>query len=173
MSRKKKVWIFCSLIAVMMVSACDTIKYYQRDPFYRDGSEWDHLRFPLIKPYYAINIWTSNGESGWQIPLEGAFNRDFRGYPSISNVQKISIENSVVMIYALDQPSAPRYKIINWFVLEPEKEIERGFGNEEDFLGYLDEIGIDEPEWLNPDDVSLQFDETRCLDWIPGCEESE
>jgi len=174
MRKKKKVWILCwILIAIMMISACDTIKYYQRDSFYREGSDCDRLRFPLIKPYFAVYV---NEESGWQIPLGDISNQNFRGYINVPYVEKILVENNVIMIYTPYQASVigiSEFKIINWFVLEPEKELESGFENEEDFLEYLDEIGIDEPEWMNPDDVSLQFDETRCLDWIPDCEESE
>ena len=164
-----QVYLFVALFSILL-SGCDTVSYYQQDPFYRNSSEWDHLRFPLIKPYYAIYI---TDEYGWVIPFEGSpLGRDFYYYTSVANVQKISVENNIIMIYTpvtnpVDEGLGE--KVLYWFVIIPEQNIEMGFDQENDFLTYIQQFGIQTPFWREPDDILSEYDQTRCLDWIPSC----
>jgi hypothetical protein len=145
-----------------------------RDPFYRRGSEWDHYRFPLIKPYYAICL--RHGDD-WQIPIPGDVSeQDLDYYFAIQNVEQIAVENKLIMAYTSSHPGVfdanPELSdlIRNWFLLIPEEEIAIGFATENDFLDYLEKYDISNPEWLNLDELSVQFDNTKCLEWIPDCE---
>jgi len=168
----KKYIRVCFLITFMssVLSGCKVVEYFQQDSFYRDGSEFDHLRFPLIKPYYAIHI---TDEAGWQIPLEGVpSSRDFYYYLSLHDVQKIAVEKGVIMVYTpykeLVEESVGQ-KVLYWFVFVPGQNIEMGFDNEEDFLAYIQQYSIQQPSWRTPDDILKEYDETWCLDWIPTC----
>jgi hypothetical protein len=164
----------CTLLvisfALILMPSCKTVEYLKQDPFYRNGSEWDHLRFPLIKPYFAIYI---DDEYGWGIPLEGSpSNRDFYYYLQIHDVQKIAVEKGVIMVYTPYKELVDArvgQKILYWFVFIPDQNIEQGFEKEQDFLVYIQQIGIQQPAWRTPDDILEEYDETRCLDWIPSC----
>jgi hypothetical protein len=170
---KKYAWIFIAVFLLLaLLSGYKMFVYFQRDPFYRNGSEWDHLRFPLIKPYYAIKV----GEKiDWQIPL------DLEGDPSqvnlyhflhIPNVQKVAVNNGVIMVYATHKPLADesaKYANPRWYALVVDEKIEMGFETEAEFLAYVQQFGIDRPVWREPDDISIEYDRTRCLDWIPDC----
>jgi hypothetical protein len=168
----KYVWFFVLIILIsILLSSCSIIENYQQDPFYKDDGWWDHLRFPLIKPYYAILI---KDEYGWSIPLEGSpSDRDFYYYIQINDVQKIAVENGVIMFYTptiqkVDESVGQ--KALFWFVVIPDQNAEMGFDQEEDFLTYIQQLGIQDPSWQEPDDILQEYEKTRCLDWIPGCE---
>jgi hypothetical protein len=57
----------------------------------------------------------------------------------------------------------------HWFVLIPDKKIAEGFHTEEEFRQYIQMLGIQDPDWLTPDDAYEEFRLTGCLDWIPDC----
>ncbi len=148
------------------LSACSS-----HDQFYVQGSGWDYLRFPLLKPYHAIYI---SDDIGWVIPLE-------RKHPlkndslimEIHDVRKIAIVNNIIMVYT---PDSPKFldetideRIFHWFVLIPDEGIEVGFEIESDFVEYIHQNNLDEPEWLEPLTILQKYDQTGCLDWIPDC----
>jgi hypothetical protein len=156
---------------LLLLSACKAIKYAHRDPFYNDGSEWDHLRFPIIKPYYAT--WSTDG-LGWVISLHvDPSDKDIYYYLSLLDVQKIAVENGVIMVYTPYEESVREsvgQKVLYWFAIIPYRNIETGFETEAELLDYIQQYGIDKPGWRDPDDISLEYDQTWCLDWIPDCE---
>ncbi len=143
-----------------------------KDPFYKQGSGWDYLRFPLVKPYYAIKIENNNG---WAISLQNELPLKKDTFSQeIHNVRKIAIENNVIMIYSLDDSTFsdgnPDEKIIfHWFVLIPSEHIEIGFEKEADFSNFIRPYRINTVPWLEPLSVLQTFDQTGCLDWIPEC----
>jgi hypothetical protein len=59
---------------------------------------------------------------------------------------------------------------LHWFVIIPKEKIETGFEKENDFQIYIQQYGIESPNWLDPTDLFHQFDLTWCLDWIPACQ---
>lgn len=154
----------------LLISSCQVWSNNHDDPFYRWGSEWGYLRFPLIRPYCAIY---SNDEFGWQIPLETDPSlREFYYYFSLNDVHKIAVEKGVIMVYTpFKQPVEESIgeKVLYWFVFVPDQKIEKGFDNEPDFLGYIKQFGIGDPAWRAPDDILREYDETGCLDRIPNC----
>jgi hypothetical protein len=162
---------FIVVALLLLLSACKAIKYAQRDPFYNDGSDWDHLRFPLIKPYYAT--WSTHG-LGWAINLHvSPLDKDIYYYLSLLDVQKIAVENGVIMVYTPYEESVDEdvgQKVLYWFAIVPHQNIETGFETEAELLDYIQQYGIDKPDWRDPDDISLEYDQTWCLDWIPDCE---
>ena len=167
---KYKIFLITIIFSILL-SSCKIVEYFQQDDFYRNGSEWDHLRFPLIKPYFAINI--TNDKYGWAINLPGGIpNSTIYYYTQINDVQKISVENGIIMVYTpyeQDVEESIGEKVYNWFVLIPRQGIEMGFESEDDFLIYIRENGVQQPFWRSPDDILKEYDGTWCLDWIPTC----
>jgi len=170
MKTKKYLAYWFVVLFSIFLAGCNIISYYQQDSFYRDGSDWDHLRFPLIKPYYAIYI---TDEYGWGVPLEGSLTgREFYYYFQIDHVQKIAIDEGVIMVYTPITNSVDESlgeKVLYWFVFIPEQDVQMGFEQEVDFYTYIQQLGIQEPSWREPDDILSEYDQTRCLDWIPSC----
>jgi hypothetical protein len=159
-----------AIVFSTILSSCKVTEYLQQDDFYRSGSEWDHLRFPLIKPYYAIYI---TDELGWGIPLHsGISDSNIYYYTQLNDVQEISVENGVIMVYTpyeQDVEESIGENVYNWFVFMPDQNIEMGFDNEEDFLAYIQSYGIQQSSWRTPDDILKEYDELWCLPWIPTC----
>jgi hypothetical protein len=158
------------LFFILLLTGCNIIAYYQQDPFYRDGSGFDHVRFPLIKPYYAISI---TDDAGWAIPLEGKKPLRNEFYFQISQVESISVENDAIMVYSpftqVIGSNIPIKKYY-WFVLIPELDTEIGFETETDFLEYIHKRNIQEPNWREPLSILQEYDQTWCLPWISACQ---
>lgn len=93
---------------------------------------------------------------------------------TIIRVEKIAVMQGVIMVSApanppLDPSRPDIYPIWHWIVIVPEQQIEVGFEHEEDFLSYVRQFGIEEPNWVDPVDAFQQFERTGCLEWIPDC----
>lgn len=163
---------FVLLLLSSLMLGCRILTDINQDPFYRDKGGWDSTRFPLIKPYYVIMV---NRDGDWQIPLPAEItSKEMYYYISLRYIEQIAVENDVIMIYTpfmeiVDESIGQ--KVLHWFVLVPEKKVEVGFDNEADFLKYINSYGIDDPVWRKPDSIYEQFSKTRCLDWIPKCNE--
>ena len=143
------------------------------DPFYETGSGWDYLRFPLLKPYYAMSL--ANDELIWVIPLEHELPLRKESFLiQISDVRKIAVADNAVMAYSPVNTKIAsdnvEEKIFHWFILIPDESLEIGFKNEDDFLSYIRQNNMNEPQWLEPIEILQKFDKTRCLDWIPECQ---
>lgn len=143
-----------------------------RDSFYETGSGWDYVRFPLIKPYFAISSTDSNAK--WVIPLQNELPLSKVPFLfDIVDVEKIDVVDNVIMVYT---PDSTKYgyneddeQTLHWYILMPDEQMEIAFENENDFLEYLREKKLDEPEWMEPLVILQTYDQTGCLDWIPDC----
>ncbi len=97
------------------LSACSS-----RDPFYEKGSGWDYLRFPLLKPYYAMSL--TNDEINWVIPLERELPLKKDSFLlEIRDVRKIAVVDNVIMVYTPDSSKIAsdniEERIFHWFIL--------------------------------------------------------
>jgi hypothetical protein len=169
MSNAMKSLGFTTFIIVFLIltNSCSVFysKFQTNDPFYQSTGGLDFLRIPLIKPYDAIK---GNEKLGWEIDMK----TNDTYYISIKGIEKIAIEKGIILIYTpYNEESAEGLgeKILYWFALIPSKGIEKGFDNEDDFIKYIQDYGIREPTWLDPNAVFKQFDKTGCLQWIPDC----
>jgi hypothetical protein len=138
-----------------------------RNPFYV-GATWGDFneRIPLIKPYEAIGF---KEDDWWNIELQEKHTNNADPlvyYANIGDVTKIAVEKGLIMGYT---PLIDKNRIVNWFVLIPNKKIEMGFANKGDFLKYIQSYGLQEPNWSTMGELYLQFKSTGCLDWIPDC----
>jgi hypothetical protein len=143
-----------------------------QDPFYKKGSGWDYLRFPLVKPYYAIS--STQGEVKWVIPLENELPLKKDSFLlEIKDVRKIAVSEKAIMVFTPENTKIAsiniKERIFHYFILIPDDHFEIGFENEEGFLDYLNKNKMNKPEWLEPLSILQKFDQTRCLDWIPDC----
>jgi hypothetical protein len=163
--KMKKMAYFFLLIIIIPINACSS-----RDSFYEKGSGWDHLRFPLLKPYYAIYI---SDEYEWEISLQdGILGRNFKYFSAILNAKKIAVDKGIIMVFtSYSKPiyvSPEQEKELHWFILIPD-QTELGFETEEEFTTQIKKYDISQPSWQEPESILKTYDQTRCLDWIPGC----
>lgn len=138
------------------------------DPFYDEGDFWATLRFPLIKPYYATEL---DIDFGWDIDLY-VDGKEMYWYSQIQDVEKIAVENGVIMVYT---PYEGYHRengniVLYWFAIVPDQSIETGFITEAELIDYIQQFGIDKPVWRDPFDINHEFNSTWCLDWIPDCQ---
>lgn len=54
--------------------------------------------------------------------------------------------------------------------IQNQKNFEIGFASEAAFLEYVQNFGINQPQWVEPNIVYREFSKTGCFDWIPDCE---
>jgi hypothetical protein len=162
----------------MLLVGFGLFKLYENTPkesFYQNSGDWDAYYIPLVKPYKAVRLVQG---VDWDIELYVApTQKDMYYYLHINDVNKIAVKNKVIMVYApnsilLDEDEIRiGQKVLPWFVIVPDKKIEIGFDNEDGFLKYIQEYGIKEPAWENPDSIFQKFQKTGCLDWIPNCKQ--
>lgn len=143
-----------------------------KDSFYMRGSGIDYLRFPLIKPYYAISLAGKN--IAWSIPLQNfvPLKEDF--FPiEIQNIKLIAIERNVIMVYAPNNKSSSsqekKARTYNYFVLIPDQQLEMGFLEDTDFNKFIQSYGFDDLKWVEPLILLQTYNKTGHLDWIPYC----
>jgi len=153
------------LIAILSCKSSSPKKVKHSDPFYNDSGEGKFLVVPLIKPYRVV---TDEGAGiGWQMD----FQEKYRASVGILSIEKIAVEKGVIMIFA---PTTPEISLSNlswgWIVIIPDQKIEEGFEYEKDFLSYIHQFGIENPNWVDPMEAFNQFESTGCLEWIPDCE---
>jgi hypothetical protein len=159
------------LLFVFQLFGCSPSIQKHDDPFYNDVGAWDSARIPLINPYYIVYI---DKEHGWQLPLKGNMPSQYYYYNfrDISGVIQIAIQDNIIMAYttyAEDVDKSVGQKILHWFVIVPEKNIETGFDDEQAFFDYIQQLGIQNPNWAEPEKTYQQFFKTGCIDWIPDC----
>ena len=157
-------------IAVLLLG-CNPSFQMHEDPFYNDVGKSDSLRFPLIKPYYVAYL---DQEFSWQMPLlADPPSESTYYYFNLHDIRKISVENGVIMVYTpyvehnIDQSLGQ--KVFHWFVIVPSSNMEVGFESEDTFLAYIKQFDINQPNWLDPNEVYKQFFQTGCLEWISDC----
>ena len=162
------------VITILVLSSCRVFQFGSQnsDPFYSTNySDWDVIRFPLIKPYEAVKA--HDKEIGWTINLPiSPYENGIPNYIDIYHPEKVAIKNNVIMTYTTYVPidiSALGEQPLFWFVMLPEEKKEIGFYKEIEFLNFIKKYGIDDPNWKMIDLVYQQFYETGCLDWIPDC----
>lgn len=176
--------VLCFAIALFLV--CGSAMFFMEDtaPFYKNAGSEDTDYLPLIWPYRAIRPYDAVLRPIWSIGLwtdadgsKGSSSILF--YSQISSVEKIAIENNVIMVYTPDEESVSAddkkngVNVLHWFVLQPSQKLEAGFETEDEFATYTHTLGIENPPWFDPSAAYQQFEKqfvlTRCMDWMPDC----
>lgn len=132
----------------------------RQDAFYTDrGGFGTFLRVPLIKPYVVNKV--SQGE--WNIELQTPQLLEL----SIHNVQKVNVMDSIINVYAKGNVSLRgELKQEVWFVIIPGKQLEQGFEKRDDYVAYLQSLGIKEaPELYDIEEVYAKFEKDKKINW--------
>lgn len=169
--RKVQTCLIFIVVTTIFLFCANLFLQGQSDPFYTDTGGWDSLRVPLIKPYYLVSL--DKGAS-WSMRLHAnPPSESTYYYLTIHDIRQLAVANNIIMLYTpyvehnIDQSVGQ--KVLHWFVISPESNIEEGFGNEDEFLNYIFQLGIQRLDWLVPNEVFEHYSRTYCLDWIPNC----
>jgi len=95
-------------------------------------------------------------------------------YYRIEELEIFAVKNGVIMAYSAyvneDADAYIQDNFFHWFVMVPADETTKGFHTEDEFLEYIQTLGVEDPDWQTPDEAFDMFWETGCLAWIPDCE---
>lgn len=165
------------LLSISYLTSC-TSPVQHADPFYNnDGDDFPRNHLPLINPIEATRERSSSPWSLNLMPYAPSVHvpnsKNVYVYGNVSPLEKISVKNGVIMAYSSDvDQQADAYiqdNYYHWFVMIPDKKIAIGFHTEDEFLQYIQTLGIQNPDWQTPDEAFDIFADTGCLDWIPDC----
>jgi hypothetical protein len=138
--------------------SCSQEKKHE-DPYYTDHGGWDAGRFPLIKPYEAI---CSNGTDNWYVQLT----QNADGLFSAPGTKEIAIVNGTIFLHSINTILNYAEAKEAWFVLIPNKHIQKGFASRLGYQDYLYSIGIEhEPKLYPINKVAMYFGEHDTIDW--------
>jgi hypothetical protein len=182
MSIKKTFFYLMILFGLSYVTSCappaqpTNPPAQHADPFYNiNDNDYPLLHLPLIKPFEAKR---EDGRSPWGIllfygPWVSMPNSQEVYFYTIKELEKIAVENGIIMAYSsyVDQDADVyiRDNYYHWFVIVPAQELTKGFHTEDEFLQYIQALGIQDPDWQTPDEAYKKFAQTGCLEWIPDC----
>jgi hypothetical protein len=125
-----------------------------KDKFYTDRGSWDAARIPLIKPYELLRL---NGSEEWTMNLEAP--------GSVSNIKEINVSGNVIVIHA-GQTYCNNIEVSEaWFIIIPNKHIEKGFDNIQDFDKHLASLGNKDRKLHDVKKVYEVFNSKGKVDW--------
>jgi hypothetical protein len=161
--------IVVSTLALFVFQACtfllyDVIKSPDVQPtgvaFFESGGGWDYIRIPLIEPYQAL----SADEKTWSISLK----TDSYRYQFSIDISELDVINSrFIATYCANCTLDGVQVDERWFIIIPEENIEIGFTKEEEFLTYLEDKGIDNPNLTDVNELYDEFVDKGYLEWFP------
>ncbi len=161
--------IVVSMLALFVFRSCsfffyDAISSPDVQPtgvaFFESRGGWDYRRIPLIEPYQAI----SSDKETWTISLK---TDSIRYQFSIGPTKLDVVNNRFVIIYAPNAAlGGERFNEV-WFIIIPEENTEIGFTKEEDFLTYLKDKGIDNPNLTDVNELYEELVNKGYLEWFP------
>lgn len=130
----------------------------QSDEFYTDKGGMDWGRVPLIKPYEIVAL----REGEW-----GARSVDTTDMPlSMPGVRTVNVVDSLILIFGKKTILNAQEVDAAWFVINAKNHKVSGFKDHQDYLNYLDSIGIrKEPKLLDAGEVSQYFLKNDTVDW--------
>jgi len=173
---KKTAFNLVLFLILSFLTGCTTAIQHD-DPFYNVNDDFSMNRIPLINPIEANRL---NSSAPWDIELHPGMWVNFpksQGlyylYGHVHELENFAVKRDVIMAYSSyidnDADAYIQDNFYHWFVIVPEKEITKGFHTEDEFLGYIQTLGIEDPDWQTPDEAFTKFRKTGCLDWIPDC----
>ena len=163
---KQAAFYLIVLLSILSVASCsDVVKH--DDPFYNvsEAFSMESSRVPLIKPIEIVNV------NGWilKYPVQIKVVNGEGGKVYRIDVEKIDIQNGVIMAYSPKINEFAGENYYPWVVIVLEQETSKSFETEEEFLQYIQTLGISSLSWQTPTEALLLFRETGCFKWIPDC----
>lgn len=179
---KKNVFYLIFLFSLSYMTSCappiqqTATPVQHADPFYNiNDNDYPWIVIPLIKP---IDAERQDGRTPWRMSLRyGPWvsipNSQEEYEYNVEELEKFAVNNDVIMAYSAyvdkDANLYVQKNYYHWFVVIPKKEMAEGFHTEDEFLKYIQTLGIQNPNWQIPDKAYKQFAKTGCLEWIPNC----
>jgi hypothetical protein len=154
-------FLYFSLITAVLtlVNLSCSHKQTKEDPYYTSHGDWDNVRLPLVKPYEAIVL---NGSHDWIVQTTPNVDWFF----SAPNTRKLNVIQRVIFLYCTKTLLSGQDAKEAWFVLMPDKHIEKGFATHLAYQDYLNSIGMEhEPKLYPIDQVAMYFGEHDTIDW--------
>ena len=170
----KKLLSWSTVILISFCLSSCTYQVQHTDQFYNDSDSFPYLRFPLIKPYYVDSAAVTGGNEPWTMYLKKLWAPpNYLYLYSVTDLRKLSVKGDVIMAYSpyVDEQAdqSVRENYYHWFVVVVDKNTEAGFHTESAFLEYIQQLGIQQPDWQSPDNLHDKYYSTGCLPWIPDC----
>jgi hypothetical protein len=150
-------FIVSGFLVILLFFDCKGIKKQRKmqDDFYtRSNASWDASRLPLVRPYELLRL---NGSKEWEMNL-----RKIPG--SVSNIKEVSVFQNIIMIHSGETYCNNAKVEEAWFVIIPEKDIEKGFEKKEGYDKYLSLLHVISTLY-NADTVYGFFQRNKKINW--------
>lgn len=130
------------------------------DGYFESTGGWDYRRIALIEPYDARN---TNNEKPWGVRLQ-----PLSPSGSAAEATKLDVvDKKYIVMYAPNSVLNGKRIDEVWFVIIPAEKITQGFATEAEFLSYLSERGIPEPNMRDVNELYEELIYTGYLPWFP------
>ncbi len=142
--------------------------------FFESSGGWDYRRIALIEPYQAVSIdrktWLVYQAEKYSVTptirvTAGDELSETLAY--VTNLKLDVIDKRFIVAYAPNTWLDGERVNEVWVVIIPKKNIEKGFTNEEEFLAYLDDQGIDYPNLTDANELYKELGNKGYLIWYP------
>jgi hypothetical protein len=146
------------LAVAFAFSSCRS-KNGNTDDYYTDHGDWDDVRFPLIKPYEALCL---NGSHTWYVQAT----QNAASFFSAPGTTKLNIAQKTIFLYSTNTILNGANAREAWFVLIPDKHIEKSFATHREYLDYLHALNMNrEPKLYEIDQVAEYWGKRDTIDW--------
>lgn len=147
------------LLITLSLLACDH-RNKNVDKFYTEKSDWDLIRFPLIKPYHVVTL---PPDTNWFVQVMDTDTTHL--FPSIPGTRSINVLDTMIIAYAKNTLLGGQKVGEAWFVVNPKNDSVRGFKDQQKYFEYLKSIKIINPKLYPVRDVFQYFYDQDTLDW--------
>ena len=151
------------LLMYLLLFACNhqTPDRQKADKFYTEKSDYNLVRFPLIKPYQMAMITNGIPSDNWiMLSID-----ECEAFPTIPGVKHINVIDTVIFAYANNTIVNFQSAKKGWFILIPKRHIIREFTTQKEYLNYLSSIKVHDPKMYLVGEVFQYFDKEDTLDW--------
>lgn len=132
--------------------------------FFESTGGWDYRRIALIEPYQAVSI----DRKTWTIGLQrDELSVRYQTLAYITNLKLDVIDKKFIVAYAPNTWLDGERVNEVWVVIIPKENIEKAFTNEEEFLAYLDDKGVDQPNLTDANELYKELGNKGYLEWFP------
>lgn len=142
--------------------------------FFKSTGGWDYKRIALIEPYQAVSI----DRKTWSIyravrygatPTIHVTGGDelSQTLAYVTNLKLNVIDKRFIVAYAPNTWLGEERVNEVWVVIIPEENINKGFTDKKEFLAYLDDKGIDQPNLTDANELYKELANKGYLEWFP------
>jgi hypothetical protein len=173
---------FMIYVCILLLTGCRPFVHHA-NPFYNyNGDDYPMIHLPLIDPVEVTQVrpsspWNMSYPDGIHIAIPKEKEEEIQKiyiYSTVQELEKFAVQDGIILAYSrYVNPKADEFirnNFYHWFVIIPSKKITKGFQTEDEFILYIQTIGIQDPVWWKPEEAYSRFlDNGGCLNWIPDC----